>query len=715
MDSDGITVATFQEGSEPIEGTFTLGFDNSESCRTQQSLCSYTYTAPIRNDASASEVKYALQELEEIGTVDVTRVTNTDGHTWIVTFSGCADHIINDVVTSVCNRGPQSLLHVNDAGLNTDSQVSSQVVVVGQGSEQESGYGSYVYTDQDSNNSPYSYTITGLDTNENYFVRVSSHTSCDDTCRKGSSDQLGCCGFSYSQVSEPTFAAPSDQRPGQSEAPILVSSNSDSNGFTADITLSWNHPTVTGNSDITGYELWMDTWNGGNWRRVHDGRDKPDVRIATVSYPLVRKNEKYVFKVRAVNAIGYGEFSESVQFTVRAPSAPGALPVPTRGELTNCGSIDSNDAEVHVKWQAPVDNGGSPVTSYGLYVDDGQGGTYTGPLYAGTLEQQLISVDESSSGTFTMSIGTSASSSVFTFDSNSGVFPTADDMAREIETMLESRNDRAQHYVKVEYTLESSQHTYKITFFSLFGKRAMIELDTAGSGLAASISRVQDGGVGTPEVQVVRIGSSDTSATSVSGTFRLKLYSHLETNAISFDASEQDLKTELENAFSDASHPVVEVEVMKVREDNVISYVIAFTRGRPGSLDTEMKIGDVSLLVDGSASSTQVADVSTLQIGSLEHKMYGVQENQRYRVYVVPSNRIGRGRRSPILSIISADIPTWSVSNVRIDLSTEESLNSITHTHTNTKHRYRKSRALRPENSEFRGVCPHLPRSDALQ
>ena len=80
-----------------------------------------------------------------------------------------------------------------------------------------------------------------------------------------------------------------------------------------------------------------------------------------MSYPLVRKNEKYVFKVRAVNAIGYGEFSESVQFTVRAPSAPGALPVPTRGELTNCGSIDSNDAEVHVKWHAPVDNGGYPI------------------------------------------------------------------------------------------------------------------------------------------------------------------------------------------------------------------------------------------------------------------------------------------------------------------------------------------------------------------
>jgi len=198
----------------------------------------------------------------------------------------------------------------------------------------------------------------------------------------------------------------------------------------------------------------------------------------------------------------------------------------------------------------------------------------------------------------------------------------------------------------------------------LFGKRTTLQLDTAGSGLAASISRVQDGGVGTPEVQVVRIGSSNSAASSVTGTFRLKLYSHLETSTIAFDATEQDLKTELESSFSDSSHPEIEVEVLKIREDNVISYVVAFTQGRPGNLNAEMKIGDVNLLVDGSSSVTQVADVSVLQLGSLEHTMHGLQENQRYRVYVVPSNRIGRGRRSPILSVISADIPTWSASNV---------------------------------------------------
>ena len=84
-------------------------------------------------------------------------------------------------------------------GANEVQEISTSIP---EGSEQENGYGSYVFTDQDSNDSPYSYTITGLDTNKNYFVRVSAHTSCDDTCRKGSSDQLGCYGFSYSHASE---------------------------------------------------------------------------------------------------------------------------------------------------------------------------------------------------------------------------------------------------------------------------------------------------------------------------------------------------------------------------------------------------------------------------------------------------------------------------------------------------------------------------------
>eukprot|EP00940_MAST-03C_sp_MAST-3C-sp2_P000562 g562.t1 len=81
-----LNVVTTEDGSDPIRGTFMLGYDPSDSCR-DQSICDYVYTSPLRVDATSLEVKSALQELSTIGTVDVSRSLNTNGngYTWGVT------------------------------------------------------------------------------------------------------------------------------------------------------------------------------------------------------------------------------------------------------------------------------------------------------------------------------------------------------------------------------------------------------------------------------------------------------------------------------------------------------------------------------------------------------------------------------------------------------------------------------------------------------
>ena len=135
---------------------------------------------------------------------------------------------------------------------------------------------------------------------------------------------------------------------------------------------------------------------------------------------LLFAERKYVFKVRAVNAMGYGEFSEDVQFTVRA-RLRSAMPVPTRGELTN-RKYQFNDAEVHIKWQAPVDNGGSPVTNYGLYVDDGQV-VLTRTLYAVRWSNNSFRWTNRPRERLPCR-STSASSAVFTFNATSVCFRT---------------------------------------------------------------------------------------------------------------------------------------------------------------------------------------------------------------------------------------------------------------------------------------------------
>ena len=375
-----------------------------------------------------------------------------------------------------------------------------------------------------------------------------------------------------------------------------------------------------------------------------------------MAHPIVRKGQKYKFKVRAVNTKGYGEFSEPVQFTVRNPVAALAPPVPARGEGTNCGAgLVGDDAEVHIKWAAPVDNGGSPVTGYQLYMDDGAGGSYVANMIAGSLEQQQVEVDLTAAGDVTLTFG-GQNSDVLSFDPAAAgdKFPTAAAFAAAVEKMLKAADSAgADQYVKVTYVLNDSKHKYLVTFFSQFGNIPTMTSATTNS-LTVSVAEVGVGGVGTPEVQRVVLGSS-TAADTVSGTFELKL-GDLESGAINYGASAADVKTKLDAAFATTARPDVQVEVLaSTSGTSQAAYVIAFTRGRPGALP----LMALKTTLTGVTSGSQVSAVTRVRQGALEHRVGGPTENRRFRVYVVASNKVGTGRRSPILSIISADLPDW--------------------------------------------------------
>lgn len=66
-------VATVTNGSSPLTGTFTLSFESDE-------------TELLGYDATASDVKAALEALPNVGTVDVDRSARWNGLTWLVTF-----------------------------------------------------------------------------------------------------------------------------------------------------------------------------------------------------------------------------------------------------------------------------------------------------------------------------------------------------------------------------------------------------------------------------------------------------------------------------------------------------------------------------------------------------------------------------------------------------------------------------------------------------
>ena len=113
------------------------------------------------------------------------------------------------------------------------------------------------------------------------------------------------------------------------------------------VTLSWTTPDDNG-SPITHYEYRQSddgtTWNP-DWTQI------PDSDAQTTQYPIdnLTNGTTYTFEVRAVNAVGAGEaarVSVAPGFTVRNLSAsPG-------------------DEQVVLRWEAPLSDGGSPITHY---------------------------------------------------------------------------------------------------------------------------------------------------------------------------------------------------------------------------------------------------------------------------------------------------------------------------------------------------------------
>ena len=123
-----------------------------------------------------------------------------------MTFAACADHEDGGAVGAVCNRGPLNLLEADDAQLGGTGAVTIGSVTTGAGAAGATGYGSYKFTDHGSMKAPFDYDIKSLTTNQDYYVRVSAHTSCSDTCP-------GCCGYGATQVSEPTSRPAAWSRP----------------------------------------------------------------------------------------------------------------------------------------------------------------------------------------------------------------------------------------------------------------------------------------------------------------------------------------------------------------------------------------------------------------------------------------------------------------------------------------------------------------------
>jgi len=330
-----ITVGEQQKGSHPLSGTFTISYDFTGTDEHT--------TKAIRNDISAAGMKQALEELPNIGRVEVSRTLISDGYMWKVTFSGCrtvSTSATADGPANICNFGNIPSMYAKDISLlvGGNAGVARSVLVDtirnGTGGSQDSRYRSAVVTDL-SGEMPHTYTIQDLVYNTPYYVRVTGRNNCPDTCP-------GCCAYGIRQTSLPLYATPINQKPGSPPAPHLVSSTAHS------VKVKWEHPTTNGGSPITGYKLWMNDWAGGGYRMVFDGTGHEEIKSFDTGSKVggaslggtMMPGQKYRFKVQALNDIGASSldprFLESV-FVARDPIAPMPPIPPIRDSRTTVG------------------------------------------------------------------------------------------------------------------------------------------------------------------------------------------------------------------------------------------------------------------------------------------------------------------------------------------------------------------------------------------
>ena len=118
------------------------------------------------------------------------------------------------------------------------------------------------------------------------------------------------------------------------------------------IQLSWVKPEDYG-SPITGYTLQEANGRSGPWANV---TPQPGIFDLGYDYRGLSPGTRKYFRIRAANEFGGGLWSEVAEATTAAAGVPG----PPR----NVRAYADGEDAIGLWWEAPLENGGSPVTRY---------------------------------------------------------------------------------------------------------------------------------------------------------------------------------------------------------------------------------------------------------------------------------------------------------------------------------------------------------------
>ena len=131
-----------------------------------------------------------------------------------------------------------------------------------------------------------------------------------------------------------------------------------------ELRVSWDAPDNDGGAPITSYHVQYSVDPGSTWREWHISADTQPVLQTTIAG--LENGATYAVQARARNAQGDGPWSDSaLDQPVGVPTAPPSL------------TLTPGNRQLQINWDAPNDNGGTPISNYAIRYSNDSGSTWT--------------------------------------------------------------------------------------------------------------------------------------------------------------------------------------------------------------------------------------------------------------------------------------------------------------------------------------------------